>query len=400
LDAVRDFLVSMESTETTRSYKLVLLMAMLDGDQVLRQVEIAELARRVSAIVRRVHRLADDFTVDLSDEAAVTRLLIRNPIEGFTGARGTGGVGYFNFDSRTFGFAFEIPNQTDFAGLLREILDWRLAQYLSRGGRAEQMADMICRVAQNAGGNPILFLPSPGTGGSLPEGSRLVLVEGQEMTAVVAKIAINVLRDAENGPNRLPDILRGWFGPDAGAPGRGDRVRLRQGSDGLVMEPVGAPVATTGLTLWSRYLREAIPPAFGEVFSQAIWNAGYIVREPHVFLLVTLAKDGMMSEHRYADHFLSADLFEWQSQNRTTRASRDGERIGNHRALGLHVHLLVRPTKRVGTTVTPFIYCGEVEFVSWEGDAPITVRWRLKEAVPPSLRAALKVPGVADPHDR
>ncbi len=100
----------------------------------------------------------------------------------------------------------------------------------------------------------------------------------------------------------------------------------------------------------------------------------------------------MNAEHRYADRFLSPELFEWQSQNRTTRASRDGERIQNHRALGLHVHLLVRPTKRAGATITPFIYCGEVDFVSWEGDNPITVRWRLREPVPPTMRSALKVP--------
>ena len=39
------------------------------------------------------------------------------------------------------------------------------------------------------------------------------------------------------------------------------------------------------------------------------------------------------------------------------------------------------------------IYCGEVDFVSWEGNSPITVRWRLKERVPQSLRGFLRVPG-------
>ena len=45
--------------------------------------------------------------------------------------------------------------------------------------------------------------------------------------------------------------------------------------------------------------------------------------------------------------------------------------IRNHRALGLHVHLLVRPTKKTGSQPTPFTYCGEVDFADWEGEAPI-----------------------------
>jgi hypothetical protein len=60
--------------------------------------------------------------------------------------------------------------------------------------------------------------------------------------------------------------------------------------------------------------------------------------------------------------------------------------------MGIHVHLLVRPTKRTGQTVTPFIYCGEVDFMSWEGNTPITVRFRLQEAVPRTLWSSLKVP--------
>jgi hypothetical protein len=49
--------------------------------------------------------------------------------------------------------------------------------------------------------------------------------------------------------------------------------------------------------------------------------------------------------------------------------------------------------KRPVQKPTPFIYCGEVDFVSWEGNRPITVRWRLKEKVPRSLRSFLRVPG-------
>jgi hypothetical protein len=110
------------------------------------------------------------------------------------------------------------------------------------------------------------------------------------------------------------------------------------------------------------------------------------------FLLVTLAKEDMNNEHRYVDHFVSDREFAWQSQNRTTRASKNGQILSNHQVQGKRVHLFVRPTKKTGQKPTPFFYCGEVDFVSWEGDAPISIKWRLREAVPPTLRGALNVP--------
>ncbi len=40
-------------------------------------------------------------------------------------------------------------------------------------------------------------------------------------------------------------------------------------------------------------------------------------------------------------------------------------------------------------------YCGDVEFVTWRGEKPITVQWKLSEAVPGRLHGDLGVPDVA-----
>jgi len=66
--------------------------------------------------------------------------------------------------------------------------------------------------------------------------------------------------------------------------------------------------------------------------------------------------------------------------------------IRDHRQKSARVHLFVRQTKKTGQKATPFTYCGEVDFVSWEGNKPVTVRWRLRERIPASLHANLKVP--------
>lgn len=258
-------------------------------------------------------------------------------------ARGTGGVPFFRFEDGEFALIPSLPSEPSFGILLREVLDWRLAQYLSRSGKS---TDVICRVARNASGKPILFLPS----GQHPlpaDGNLEIQVDGRLLEAVVAKIAINVIRDPVSGTNELPKLLADWFGPDVASPGRSDKVRLRFQDDRWVMEPMAASARSgDGLHLWERYLREAIGPAFGIPFDQATWNAGFVSKPPHLFLLVTLTKDDMSDEHQYADHFVSEREFSWQSQNRTKRDSKHGRMIRDHQALGLYIHLLVRPTKK------------------------------------------------------
>ena len=133
-------------------------------------------------------------------------------------------------------------------------------------------------------------------------------------------------------------------------------------------------------------------PALGLTFNPGAWNVGFVVSPPHIFLLVTLTKEDMNPEHQYSDHFLSDLEFNWQSQNRTTQESKHGQILHDHRARGFHVHLFVRPTKKTGQKPTPFTYCGEVDFVSWEGNSPITVHWRLREGIQQSLQAILRVP--------
>lgn len=387
----RELFQEMEKTELTRSYKLVTMLALFDDQTVQDRCTVDELVERVARLASRMHKLQRDFSVDLSNRAALKALLLKFPMDVLTKLRDGNGTPYFVLYGGQFGLASPPRDRETFSHLLREILDWRLAQYLSRSGGTGELTDAVCRVSRNTSGQPILFLPTTAGAGQLPEGPLDVVVNDQPMEATVAKIAINVVRRAGEPSNQLPAILREWFGDDAGLPGKADRIRLRFQNDAWRMEPMGAQgQAQAGPRLWERYSREAIPPAFGLTFDQATWNAGFVPKPPHVFLLVTLEKEGMMNEHRYTDRFVSATEFSWQSQNRTRQRSKHGEMIRDHRALGLHIHLLVRKTKKIGSKPAPFIYCGEVDFGAWSGGTPINVTWRLREAVPPMLLSQLK----------
>jgi hypothetical protein len=150
-----------------------------------------------------------------------------------------------------------------------------------------------------------------------------------------------------------------------------------------------APVA--GPVLWRSYMREEIPQLFGLQFSTGSWNQGFVVQGKDVFLLVTLDKADLQADYKYDDGFISPDKLRWQSQNRTRQSSTHGQII-LQKHHGYRIHLFVRPSKKRGTTASPFTYCGEVNFVSWIGDAPITVTWNLEAPVPNHLWRTLKVP--------
>jgi hypothetical protein len=158
----------------------------------------------------------------------------------------------------------------------------------------------------------------------------------------------------------------------------------------VYLAPVGR--RTSVIRPWQTYSREEIPVLFGLQFSRAIWNAGFVLQSGHMFLLVTLEKKGKQESHQYEDTFLSPDLFRWQSQNRTTQAGAHGQAISRHSELGVVVHLFVRPkSKTEHGRSAPFHYCGDVAFVDWDGEKPITVTWRLPEAAPRRLRATLGI---------
>jgi hypothetical protein len=112
-----------------------------------------------------------------------------------------------------------------------------------------------------------------------------------------------------------------------------------------------------------------------------------------VVLLVTLEKGDMATGFQYGDHFLSKDVFQWQSQDRTLRDGKHGLLIRDHAARGVAVQLFVKAKKRRARGGSaPFVYCGSVRFLAWEGEARITVRWALSESIPPRLGKELQVP--------
>jgi len=381
-----EFLSELEVTPMTRSFKMVTLLAMVNADAFPGAISIDALVAGVRALAARHSHIAADFGGALETDRTLRAHLEKNPIAAWTGHTGavfTYGDGVFS--SR---IADEPGIRTALQELTREIAEWRLAEYFDRP--TVDAGSYLIKVNQSSG-TPILMPLNRAANPGLPEGWTTFRAGDTTYHGNFVSIALNVAEREGSSKNDLPALLRGWFGPDAGAPGTRHHVTLSRAGDGWVMAPTGVGIVAP--TVWKAYAREQIPALFGLPFNASIWQQGFVRRDKLTFLLVTLDRSTPEQEHNYLHHFESPTDFQWQSQNRTAQASEHGQSIRDHRTLGIDVLLFVRPRSKTREgKAAPFTYCGPVDFVSWDGDQPITVKWRLREAVPERLWEELRVP--------
>ena len=119
----------------------------------------------------------------------------------------------------------------------REIIDWRLAEYVNRSPKNWNAERIVCRILQS-NNRPILKLPNGCEEREEPWDWTPVEIEGQQYQANFVKIAINVLRREGEEPNVLVEILQKWFGADAGQPGTRFQVAFIRKEKGLYrLEP-------------------------------------------------------------------------------------------------------------------------------------------------------------------
>ena len=384
------FLDALEVTRMTRSFKMVTLLAMLNRDAFPGSIRLDDLVAGVRQVAGHQADVFADFGSALATNLSLRAHLKENPVKAWTSGADHEGPPFFTVDDTVFASTVDVPAPSRLAlqELTRELVEWRLAEYLARPEVAE--GSYLIKVNQ-ANGKPILMPLNRGNHPDMPEGWTDFSADGTLYRGNFAKIALNTASRQGAERNELPALLRGWFGPDAGAPGTRHQVSLAKDGDTWAMFPTGVGVVSP--VLWKSYSREQIPRLFGLEFNTAVWQQGFVPRGDKTFLLVTLDKSTAADQHRYEDRFLSPTEFEWQSQNKTTRDSKPGRSIRDHQALGIEVLLFVRyRSKTREGKASPFVYCGPVEFMSWDGDGPITVKWRLRQEVPERLRGDFRVP--------
>ena len=147
----------------------------------------------------------------------------------------------------------------------------------------------------------------------------------------------------------------------------------------------------TNLEVHATYTKEQILASLGKntIEKQYPLREGvlYIEDKKTDVFLITLNK---VEKHfspstMYEDYAINDELFNWQSQSRTSIDSPTGKRYVNHRDSGNNILLFVRENKSEDGVTSPYTYLGAADIVSHSGSKPISIVWKLRNKLSASI---------------
>ncbi|WP_210471748.1 DUF3427 domain-containing protein [Sporosarcina sp. 6E9] len=140
------------------------------------------------------------------------------------------------------------------------------------------------------------------------------------------------------------------------------------------------------LALYRNYTRNELMFIFEAKVPEGTWREGVSRVDNHYLLFINLNKAEDVEDHLlYKDFFKDPTTFHWQSQNKTSHESGQGQEYINHKERDIHIHLFIRKFSTMHGMTLPFMYLGEIDYVSSHGDKPMNIIWKLHKPVPEDL---------------
>lgn len=433
LDAHRRFLVELETTQMTKSFKMVLLEAFQELDGWIAAPTIEFLAQRSWEILQRRRPLLTDLPEEFpaqteSSSRAWQRYWTKNPVNAWTGGnRASQANSLFQVKENRFEPSFKVDDELreTMAQMVQEIIDYRLAQYSNRSTVSLGERSVAALPVNGAKDVELPYFPNLRIACGHFRAARADAEQYRRLGPQFGTLdpARNFIARAsgnsmDGGSEPIHDgdyLLLELPAPDQPEPDHGSIMVIErqneQGEDQYVLRvvnrrPDGGYVLVANNPAYAdlmldrdtakqvrfvarlkivvdplefevgrAFMREAIPKLFGQTFNPGNWNSGHVVAEPgktHV-LLVTLNKQGKAQDQRYLDHWINDHTFHWQSQQSTTPLNKRGRDIIEHDKKGIAIHLFVRDNKLQAGRAAPFVYHGKVRYRSHEGSAPLNV---------------------------
>lgn len=429
----RAFLREVETTSMTRSFKMVLLEALQELGGWQQPPTLAALAERSWQVMQRRRPLLVDLPEDqrklVDGSSAIWRSYWRsNPVNAWIGGNRTqAGDHFFSIvdDRLTTTFNIQPDHLEAFSAFVQELVDYRLAAYEVRRAPEETRNNVIpfqrpattsaitrtelpffpnlkiaCGHFRAGSADAEEFRSLPAGYGRLEparhfiarasgnsmDGGKQPIRDGdylllEHVSAVnagsITGCIVAIERQDDGGDNQY--LLRvvnktpeGSYLLKANNPDYPDMLAT---DEMRTLARLKAVIDPLEMALGQAWLREEIPPLFGETFNPGNWNTGHVVVKAHNahILLVTLNKQGRAADHRYLDHWIDEHTFHWQSQNATSPSSKRGREIIEHQRLGIAIHLFVREARLAGGTAARFVYFGPVTYRSHSGSEPMSV---------------------------
>jgi SOS-response transcriptional repressor LexA len=432
MESYAAFVKEVELTAMTRSFKMILLEALIELNGLMTPPSLQALCERSWEVYQRrpnlQHELPDEIRkLSNGSEHAWQSYWQSNPINAWIGGnRKKSETAYFEIANGVFKPKFAVTEELKptFESMTKELVDLRLAQY---DARVTQTATVLPFVPKppSSNGTQVPYFPSlkiacghfRESSAEVTEHRTLGIGHGHLDPArhFIARASGNSM-DGGKSPIRDGDylLLERISPTNAGSltgttvaierdsgDGEGNEYLLRtvlKSAEGYILHaqnprygdmPASEHMRTLArlkavidpleMAVGQSFMREEIPGLFGEVFNTAVWQVGHVVlnsKKVHV-LLVTLNKQGKVSEHRYVDHWIDESTFHWQSQNSTTPEGAKGRQLIAHEAQGIAVHLFVREHKLRDEKAAPFVYIGRVRYAEHLGTAPMNIVWKL-----------------------
>ena len=254
-----DWLQMLETTKMNKCYKMVVLRVLLDEGRFFRGLDLPSLACACRRFLQQHETLRRDLegeahAVDhnAADDRTWEAWWNKWPVDRWLNPQ----AGQTWFVNRAGNLQYSRPCPADLQATLEamtgELVDWRLAQYsVNRSLRIPNAASQSFDAkVSHAKGRPILFLPDKARHPDRPVGpTRVWLPDGTEWVFKLVKIACNVAGPVGDNSNQLPELLRTWFGPQAGLPGTVHQVRFQWDGEHWTIGPLSGMVGGTADTV-------------------------------------------------------------------------------------------------------------------------------------------------------
>lgn len=214
-----EFLKEVESTAMTKSFKMVVLNALLETNSLAVGLPIGEIAehfrKHFSNEVNRPE-ISGTSVEDLSNcgENTLVQYILENPIRAWIGENRSEPSRWFAYDRIEKRFLYTGPQPRHwavFVAAIRERVEYRLMRYHQRRhGRTR-----VAKVIRTQGSACIMLGEENGDGLPRNSGWKVVQVGGEFLYAKFAKVAVNVIKrrpvDGPGEPNILVEALQRLF---------------------------------------------------------------------------------------------------------------------------------------------------------------------------------------------
>ena len=372
LTSHQEFLLEVEVTKLTKSFKLILLESLLENDGFTSPVSTLAIAQNSFGIFNRrsrfVEELPDNFrdikALELEQLKSWHSYWLKNPVSAWIKRIKKSGESYFEVKNKAFKYLDEInADELDaFNIMVQELVNYRFVKYeqlLSNQVIERDLTDVsnlpeaansipyfsdlriacghfrtssheteeieqVCLPEKYGSLDPAKHFIARAVGNSMNggkhpihDGDYLLLEHITSNNAgSISNQIVAIERQDTSGDDQY--LLR-----SVNKLGQGQYELIAQNSD---YEPMMATedmatfarlkdvIDPMDLYLHQSFMREEVPALFGLEFNTGSWQAGHVcpAGSDDQFILVTLNKQGRVVDHQYHDYFTDGETFHWQ----------------------------------------------------------------------------------------